>query len=137
MHSVIDGKNATVLAYGQVSRRRQQGSRFESVYDFHQPPPHCVHNHLPTAAQTGSGKTFTMGTGFDVSKSSSLDADAWMADGERELMIVVCLTPSSRSAAGILPRAIQHLFTTMEETQQEAVDTVRDAHCGGGTLATV
>lgn len=51
--------------------------------------------------QTGSGKTYTMGTGFDL-----------MGDV---------------SQRGIIPRAIQHLFTGVEQRVQKAQDTNRPA----------
>lgn len=44
--------------------------------------------------QTGSGKTYTMGTGFDVNIT------------EQE--------------TGIIPRAIEHLFSGIEQRKQEA-----------------
>lgn len=46
--------------------------------------------------QTGSGKTYTMGTGFDVNI------------GEEEL--------------GIIPRAVNHLFRGIEERRQAATE---------------
>ena len=49
--------------------------------------------------QTGSGKTYTMGTGFDVS------------GGEDEL--------------GIIPRAVNHLFRGIEERRQAATEQSR------------
>ncbi|KAJ8393382.1 hypothetical protein AAFF_G00061040 [Aldrovandia affinis] len=51
--------------------------------------------------QTGSGKTYTMGTGFDVS----------MEDGEE----------------GIIPRAVKHLFSGMEERRRAAAELGRPA----------
>lgn len=49
--------------------------------------------------QTGSGKTYTMGTGFDVNI------------GEEEL--------------GIIPRAVNHLFKGIEERRQAATEQGR------------
>ncbi|VDN33258.1 unnamed protein product, partial [Gongylonema pulchrum] len=48
--------------------------------------------------QTGSGKTYTMGTAFDL-------MDVMQA-----------------SEIGIVPRAIEHLFTEMEERKRQAVE---------------
>ena len=45
--------------------------------------------------QTGSGKTYTMGTGFDVN----------IPDTE----------------IGIIPRAVDHLFSGIEQRRQEAI----------------
>jgi len=47
--------------------------------------------------QTGSGKTYTMGTAFDVS-------------GEDDQLV------------GIIPRAIEHLFTGIQQRQQAALE---------------
>ena len=46
--------------------------------------------------QTGSGKTYTMGTGFDV----DLDNDA----------------------VGVIPRAVNQIFTGIEERRREALE---------------
>lgn len=51
------------------------------------------------ASQTGSGKTYTMGTGFDVT----------IPDEE----------------LGIIPRAVSHLFKGIEQRRQEAEDQGR------------
>ncbi|KAG7246172.1 hypothetical protein CRUP_024869, partial [Coryphaenoides rupestris] len=50
---------------------------------------------------TGSGKTYTMGTGFDVGL------------GEEEL--------------GIIPRAVHHLYRGIQERRQAAQDQGRPA----------
>ena len=47
--------------------------------------------------QTGSGKTYTMGTGFDISQLPE--------------------------EVGIIPRAVEHLFKGIEERRQKAVET--------------
>jgi len=52
---------------------------------------------LATALQTGSGKTYTMGTAFDV----SIEGD--------ELV-------------GIIPRAVEHMFIGIQQRQQAAHD---------------
>ncbi|NWR23993.1 KI21B protein, partial [Emberiza fucata] len=49
---------------------------------------------LPVSAQTGAGKTYTMGTGFDMS--------------------------ISEEEQGIIPRAISHLFSGIEERRRAA-----------------
>ena len=49
-----------------------------------------------TSSQTGSGKTYTMGTGFDVS----------FVDEE----------------FGIIPRAVAHLFSGIEQRKQAAIE---------------
>jgi len=49
--------------------------------------------------QTGSGKTYTMGTGFDVTVDQDL--------------------------VGIIPRAVEHLFNGIEERRQEALNAGR------------
>lgn len=49
---------------------------------------------LPVSAQTGAGKTYTMGTGFDMS--------------------------TSEEEQGIIPRAISHLFSGIEERRRAA-----------------
>ncbi|KAF5395573.1 p-loop containing nucleoside triphosphate hydrolase protein [Paragonimus heterotremus] len=67
----MSGYNATILAYGQV------GARI-SLFIF----------------QTGSGKTYTMGTGFDLG-SPNLDA-------------------------GIIPRAVQYLFSKISQCRSQA-----------------
>lgn len=46
--------------------------------------------------QTGSGKTYTMGTGFDV----ALDADE----------------------VGVIPRAVNQIFSGIEERRREAIE---------------
>lgn len=46
--------------------------------------------------QTGSGKTYTMGTGFDM----ALDADE----------------------VGVIPRAVNQIFTGIEERRREAIE---------------
>lgn len=46
--------------------------------------------------QTGSGKTYTMGTGFDVNQSAE--------------------------ETGIIPRAVEHLFTGIEERRCAALE---------------
>ncbi len=56
-------------------------------------------SHLPESFQTGSGKTYSMGTGFDVSIN------------DEEL--------------GIIPRAIIHLFRGIEERRQAATEQGR------------
>lgn len=53
----------------------------------------------PYFYQTGSGKTYTMGTGFDINI------------GEDEL--------------GIIPRAVNHLFRGIEERRQAATEQGR------------
>lgn len=58
-----------------------------------------THMKLLPHIQTGSGKTFTMGTGFDVNI------------GEEEL--------------GIIPRAVNHLFRGIEERRQAATEQGR------------
>ncbi len=50
-------------------------------------------------SQTGSGKTYTMGTGFDV---AILDEEL-----------------------GIIPRAVSHLYNGIEQRRQEAADQGR------------
>lgn len=57
------------------------------------------HNKERSVLQTGSGKTYTMGTGFDVSIP------------EDEL--------------GIIPRAVSHLFKGIEQRQQAATEQGR------------
>lgn len=49
---------------------------------------------MPISAQTGAGKTYTMGTGFDMS--------------------------ISEEEQGIIPRAISHLFSGIEERKRAA-----------------
>lgn len=49
---------------------------------------------MPVSAQTGAGKTYTMGTGFDMS--------------------------ISEEEQGIIPRAISHLFSGIEERKRAA-----------------
>ncbi|KAG9342346.1 hypothetical protein JZ751_016848 [Albula glossodonta] len=68
----FEGYNATVFAYGQL---------------------------IGNKVQTGSGKTYTMGTGFDVSL------------GSEEL--------------GIIPRAVSHLFSGIEERRRAATEAGR------------
>lgn len=63
------------------------------------PHPHPLAHPLPLCVQTGSGKTYTMGTGFDVNI------------GEEEL--------------GIIPRAVTHLFRGIEERRQAATEQGR------------
>lgn len=67
--SCMDGYNATIIAYGQVCR-------------------------LLLIVQTGSGKTYTMGTGFDFN--------------------------CSHTDAGIIPRSVQYLFTSVSKRRAEA-----------------
>lgn len=54
---------------------------------------------LPPPMQTGSGKTYTMGTGFDVN----------IADDE----------------LGIIPRAVHHLYKGIEERRRSAQEQGR------------
>jgi kinesin family member 21 len=49
--------------------------------------------------QTGSGKTYTMGTAFDIHTD----------DGDERI--------------GIIPRAVEHLFNGIEERKQKARDS--------------
>ena len=61
---------------------------------------HCIislkHYFLLYSLQTGSGKTYTMGTGFDM----ALDADE----------------------VGVIPRAVNQIFTGIEERRREAIE---------------
>ena len=54
---------------------------------------HC--EHIPL--QTGSGKTYSMGTGFDA---AALDPDE----------------------VGVIPRAVNQIFTGIEERRREAIE---------------
>ena len=49
--------------------------------------------------QTGSGKTYTMGTGFDINVD--------------------------RDLVGIIPRAVEHLFNGIDKRRQEAQNAGR------------
>ena len=63
------------------------------------PPYTCLHvldTDMSFPLQTGSGKTYTMGTGFDVSLP------------ENEV--------------GIIPRAVDHLFRGIEECRRKAME---------------
>lgn len=90
----FEGYNATVLAYGQVSCTPVIPALISSDGEVgckdlglagYQPLPFL---------QTGAGKTYTMGTGFD--------------------------TVTSEEEQGIIPRAITHLFGGIAERKRRA-----------------
>lgn len=90
----FEGYNATVLAYGQVSCTPVSPALISSDEEVgcknlglagYQPLPFL---------QTGAGKTYTMGTGFD--------------------------TVTSEEEQGIIPRAIAHLFGGIAERKRRA-----------------
>lgn len=56
----------------------------------------CFNHFLNISLQTGSGKTYTMGTGFDM----ALDADE----------------------VGVIPRAVNQIFSGIEERRREAIE---------------
>ena len=70
----FDGYNATVLAYGQVCHAPQCLCTTVLVNEGREPfvdakSTHVVYLHVScvnSSLQTGSGKTYTMGTGFGV-----------------------------------------------------------------------
>ncbi len=62
--------------------------------------PRCLEGYNATIlayGQTGSGKTYSMGTGFGMA-----------------------LSPEEE---GVIPRAVSHIFSTIRETRERAVDS--------------
>lgn len=99
----FEGYNATIFAYGQVN---QQSYRRGSAALTHNATGvdtsfTCWPFLALLLVQTGSGKTYTMGTGFDVNIP------------EAEL--------------GIVPRAVHHLFRGIEERREAAQQQGRPA----------
>eukprot|EP00064_Thunnus_orientalis_P008962 superscaffoldBa00001104_g8985 len=101
----FEGYNATVFAYGQATTAPSLPLLSLSLF-----PPHgndtqvwasvtSLNSLNSPTAQTGSGKTYTMGTGFDVN----------FVDEE----------------LGIIPRAVHHLFKGIEERRQAAQEQGR------------
>jgi hypothetical protein len=74
-----DGFNATVLAYGQVWPKGGDGSAWPMFPSFR-----SMTRLAFVVAQTGSGKTFTMGSGLDTVGDADLE--------------------------GMIPRAVRYLF---------------------------
>ncbi|XP_054974007.1 kinesin-like protein KIF21A isoform X1 [Sorex araneus] len=96
----------------QVFLGKDKAFTFDFVFDLEAPQEHvysqcveklvegCFEGYNATVfayGQTGAGKTYTMGTGFDVNSS----------EGEQ----------------GIIPRAVRHLFRTIEERKSSALQS--------------
>ena len=88
-YSCFDGYNATVLAYGQVKNctLNSYSSSYSLFFLLLLPPS------LPP--KTGSGKTYTMGTGFGMA-----------------------VLPEQ---LGVIPRAVRQLFTTIDQLRDDAI----------------
>ena len=95
-YSCFEGYNATVLAYGQVRKTIAHWTHvFRELFLVFIPP--SLHPPSPPSLppKTGSGKTYTMGTGFGMA-----------------------VLPEQ---LGVIPRAVRQLFATIDQLRDDAI----------------
>ena len=77
--------------------------------------------------QTGSGKTYTMGTGFDVTMLPEEKGDLFLhfsyhLHSYLFLGYVLSCSLSSSSSPGMVPRALKHLFDGIDDRKKTSTE---------------